>query len=59
MGTGFTEDARRLGILYAVAVVILLVAYAVTLGVGFASLGSPGDPGGGLASTSEAASLRA
>jgi hypothetical protein len=44
MGTEFTEDARRLGILSAVAVVILLVAYSVTLGVGFASLGSPDDP---------------
>ena len=44
MGTEFTEDALRLGIISAVAVVILLVAYAVTLGVGFASLGSPDDP---------------
>src|SRR5215212_8437930 len=44
----FTATARSLGILSAAATIILLVAYAVTLAVGLASLESPqqsiGDP---------------
>jgi hypothetical protein len=44
----FTATARRLGIYSAVGVVVLDIAYAVTLAVGFASLKSPlqpiGDP---------------
>src|SRR5215212_9700679 len=40
----FTATARSLGILSAAATVILLVAYAVTLAVGLASLESPQEP---------------
>jgi hypothetical protein len=40
----FTATARRLGICSAAATVILLVAYAVTLIVGLASLKSPQQP---------------
>jgi hypothetical protein len=40
----FTATARRLGIFSATATVILLVAYAVTLVVGLASLESPQQP---------------
>jgi hypothetical protein len=37
----FTATARRLGIVWATATVVLLVAYAATLAVGLASLESP------------------
>jgi hypothetical protein len=40
----FTATARRLGIFAAAATVILLVAYAVTLAMGLASLDSPKEP---------------
>ena len=40
----FTATARSFGILSAVATVILLVAYAVTLVVGLLSLESPQEP---------------
>jgi hypothetical protein len=40
----FTATARSLGIFSAVATVVLLVAYAVTLAVGLASLESPDQP---------------
>jgi hypothetical protein len=40
----FTATARSLGILSAAATVVLLVAYAVTLAVGLASLESPQEP---------------
>jgi hypothetical protein len=40
----FTATARALGIFSAVATVVLLVAYAVTLAVGLASLQSPDQP---------------
>jgi hypothetical protein len=40
----FTATARRFGIFSGSATVILLVAYAVTLIVGLASLGSPQEP---------------
>ena len=40
----FTATARRLGIFSAAATVILLVAYAITLIVGLASLESPQQP---------------
>jgi hypothetical protein len=40
----FTATARRLGIFSAAATVVLLVAYAVTLAVGLASLESPQQP---------------
>jgi hypothetical protein len=40
----FTATARSLGIFSAAATVILLVAYAVTLVVGLASLESPQQP---------------
>jgi hypothetical protein len=40
----FTPTARSLGILSAAATVILVVAYAVTLGVGLLSLESPQEP---------------
>jgi hypothetical protein len=40
----FTATARALGIFSAVATVVLLVAYAVTLAVGLASLESPDQP---------------
>jgi hypothetical protein len=40
----FTATARRLGIFSAAATVILLVAYAVTLAMGLASLESPQEP---------------
>jgi hypothetical protein len=40
----FTATARRLGIFSAAATVILLVAYAVTLATGLASLESPQQP---------------
>jgi hypothetical protein len=40
----FTATARRLGIFSATATVVLLVAYAVTLTVGLASLESPQQP---------------
>jgi hypothetical protein len=40
----FTATARRLGIFSAAATIILLVAYAVTLAMGLASLESPQQP---------------
>jgi hypothetical protein len=40
----FTATARRLGLFSAVATAILLVAYAITLVIGLASLKSPDDP---------------
>jgi hypothetical protein len=40
----FSATARRLGIFSAVGVVILGVAYAITLALGFLSLKSPGQP---------------
>jgi hypothetical protein len=40
----FTATARGLGIFSAVATVVLLVAYAVTLAVGLVSLESPDQP---------------
>jgi hypothetical protein len=40
----FTATARRLGIFSAAATLILLVAYAVTLAMGLASLESPQEP---------------
>src|SRR4028118_559963 len=43
-GMKFTATARSFGILSAVATVILLVAYAVTLAVGLLSLESPQQP---------------
>jgi hypothetical protein len=43
-GMNFTETARTLGIFSATATVVLLVAYAVTLAVGLASLESPRQP---------------
>src|SRR5215204_5012390 len=44
----FTATARRLGIFSAAATIILLVAYAVTLAMGLASLESPQQPIGDL-----------
>jgi len=48
MSIAFTAAARRLGLVAAATTVALIVAYAVTLAVGFASLESPdeqiGDP---------------
>jgi hypothetical protein len=48
MAVEFSATARRLGILSAAGVVVLGLAYAVTLTVGFMSLASPqqaiGDP---------------
>jgi hypothetical protein len=44
MSMDFTPTARRLGIFSAVATAILLVAYAITLVIGLASLKSPDDP---------------
>ena len=44
MAVEFTATARRLGIFSAVGVVVLGVAYAVTLAVGFLSLESPQQP---------------
>ncbi len=44
MAIEFSATARRLGIFSAVAVVILQVAYAITLTVGFLSLTSPQQP---------------
>lgn len=41
MAVEFSATARRLGIFSAVGVVLLEVAYAVTLGIGFLSLESP------------------
>jgi hypothetical protein len=48
MSVEFTSTARRLGLIAAVTTAVLIVAYAVTLAIGFASLSSPdaqiGDP---------------
>jgi hypothetical protein len=44
MAIGFTPAARRLGLFSASATVVLMVAYAVTLVVGFLSLPSPEQP---------------
>ncbi|MFH2053433.1 MAG: hypothetical protein ABIK96_13290 [bacterium] len=44
MSGEFSTTARRLGLYSAGCVVVLLVAYAVTLAVGFMSLQSPSDP---------------
>jgi hypothetical protein len=44
MAIGFTSVARRLGLFSAAATAILIVAYAVTLAVGFLSLQSPEQP---------------
>ena len=46
MGITFSATARRLGIISAVSVVILEVAYAITLILGFLSLKSPQEPKG-------------
>jgi hypothetical protein len=43
-GRCFNATARRLGIFSAISAVVLEVAYAVTLGVGFLSLKSPQQP---------------
>jgi hypothetical protein len=43
MSVSFTQTARRLGIVSAATTTILMVAYAITLAVGFASLKSPDD----------------
>lgn len=40
----FTQTARRLGLFSAIATIILMIAYAVTLTVGLLSLESPDDP---------------
>jgi hypothetical protein len=42
--TDFTSAARRLGLFAAATTAVLIVAYAVTLTVGFLSLKSPNDP---------------
>ncbi len=44
MAVEFSATARRLGILSAVGVVVLGMAYAITLAVGFLSLKSPQQP---------------
>jgi hypothetical protein len=44
MAAEYTATARRLGIISAVSVVVLQVAYAVTLVLGFLSLDSPQQP---------------
>lgn len=44
MEIGFTPTARRLGVLSAVATVVLMVLYGVTLVVGLLSLRSPDEP---------------
>jgi hypothetical protein len=44
VATEFSATARRLGIFSAAGVVILVVAYAVTLAIGFRSLESPQQP---------------
>lgn len=44
MSMDFTATARRLGLFSAAATAILLVAYAITLVIGLASLKSPDDP---------------
>ena len=44
MSREFSTAARRLGIVAAVSAGVLLVAYAVTLGVGLATLASPDEP---------------
>ena len=44
MSAEFSAAARRLGIVSAASAGILLVAYAVTLGIGLATLPSPDDP---------------
>jgi len=43
MAVEFDATGRRLGIVSAIAVALLLVAYAITLIIGFASLESPSD----------------
>jgi hypothetical protein len=43
-GLEYTATARRLGILSAASVVVLLLAYAAALAVGLSSLESPDDP---------------
>ncbi|MCB2204816.1 hypothetical protein KQI65_08700 [bacterium] len=44
MDTAFTQTARRFGIASAIILATLLVAYAITLAVGFMSLESPDQP---------------
>ncbi len=44
MSVEFTATARRLGMVSAAIAVVLLLAYAVTLIVGFLSLASPDQP---------------
>lgn len=44
MAIEFSATARRLGLVSAVSVVLLQVAYAATLAVGFLSLESPSEP---------------
>jgi len=44
MGVEFTSVARRLGLVASSATVILIVAYAITLMVGLATLDSPDEP---------------
>jgi hypothetical protein len=44
MTTEFTQTARRFGIVAAIVLVTLLIAYAITLIVGFVSLDSPDQP---------------
>jgi hypothetical protein len=44
MAIGFTGSARRLGLCSSIATAILIVAYAITLVIGFMSLQSPDEP---------------
>jgi len=44
MAIGFTGGARRLGLYFSIATAVLIVAYAVTLVIGFMSLQSPDEP---------------
>ena len=44
MAIGFTGSARRLGLYSSIATAVLIVAYAVTLVIGFMSLQSPDEP---------------
>lgn len=42
--TGFTNSARRLGLFSSITAAVLILAYAITLVIGFLSLQSAGDP---------------
>jgi hypothetical protein len=44
MSTDFTSTARRLGLYSTIATALLIIAYAVTLSIGLASLKSPQEP---------------